>query len=297
MNDATDSKGVFDDAAAGWMKAATDFWGAMMKMAVPKPARKPSSPFGEDRFSATVESQLKLWQTAMMTMTEPGAVETAVKGFQMAPDMSFRFFMTTTQGVMELQKRWADRLNKIGAPTEAFSFSDVDKEFINRWTDVYTNEFRKFLHIPQLGLTRQYQEKMNDAADKFNLFQAAVAEFLHVLSIPMEKSFRVMQEQVAQQAEKGELPEDPKSYYNMWIKILEGHYMTLFQSKEYLATLAKAIGALNQFISARQSVLEDVVKFFPVSTQKETDELYREMYLLKKRIRKLEKTIEAGSGE
>ena len=34
-------------------------------------------------------------------------------------------------------------------------------------------------------------------------------------------------------------PEDPKAYYQMWIKILEGHYMTLFQSPDYVKTLGE----------------------------------------------------------
>ena len=47
--------------------------------------------------------------------------------------------------------------------------------------------------------------------------------------------------------------------------------------------------ALTAFIAARQEVLEDTLKSMPVPTTKDMDELYKEIYLLKKRIRELEK--------
>jgi polyhydroxyalkanoate synthesis regulator phasin len=40
---------------------------------------------------------------------------------------------------------------------------------------------------------------------------------------------------------------------------------------------------------ARETITQDVLKGLAVPTQKDLDELYREIYILKKRIRKIEK--------
>jgi polyhydroxyalkanoate synthesis regulator phasin len=48
---------------------------------------------------------------------------------------------------------------------------------------------------------------------------------------------------------------------------------------------------LNQFLAARNAVLEDALKMLPVSTHREMDEMNREIYQLKKRIRTLEKKL------
>jgi polyhydroxyalkanoate synthesis regulator phasin len=77
----------------------------------------------------------------------------------------------------------------------------------------------------------------------------------------------------------------------MWIKVVEGHYMTLFQSSQYIDTMAKTLDAMNQFLAARDAVLEDVLKLLPVSTHRDMDEINREIYQLKKRIRTLEKKL------
>jgi len=224
-------------------------------------------------------------------------MEALLKGLQTAPDLSLRFFKTGTEGFLELQRRWIERFKKLGTPTEPYGFSDLDTEFLNRWTDIYKKEFRQFLAIPQLGLTRLYQEKVNQALDKYNLFQAAMAEFLHLLFVPVEKSFLVMQEKLTELAEAGKLPEDSKRYYQMWIKILEGHYMTLFQSDDYTQTLGRTLEALNQFLAVRQEVLEDALKLLPVSTHRDMDEINREIYLLKRRLRMLEKKLASSNNE
>jgi class III poly(R)-hydroxyalkanoic acid synthase PhaE subunit len=275
------------------MKSATDFWGAMSRMwlASGKDAVTSEGAIPTGRIPEFFASSRKLWDAAAKAMSEPGAMEVLLKGFQTAPEISMRLLQTGVEGFLELQKRWADRMQRLSASSEPYSFSDLDSEFLNRWTDIYNKEFRQFLNIPQLGLTRFYQEKINLSVDKYHLLQAAMAEFLHLLSVPLEKSFRVMQDKMAEFAETGKLPEDSKSYYQMWIKIMEGHYMTLFQSNQYIETMGKTLDAFNQFLTARNGVLEDALKLLPVATHREMDEINREIYQLKKRIRTLEKKL------
>ena len=67
--------------------------------------------------------------------------------------------------------------------------------------------------------------------------------------------------------------------------------MTLFQSDQYTETMAKTLDVLNQFLAARNEVLEDVFKLLPLSTYRDMDEINREIYQLKKRIRTLEKKL------
>lgn len=104
-----------------------------------------------------------------------------------------------------------------------------------------------------------------------------------------------MQEKIADLAEKGRLPDDSSEYYRMWIKTLEGHFMLLFQTREYTETMAKTISSLSGFSEAKNAVLEDMLKGFPVARKSEMEELAREVYELKKHIRRLEKNAEEKS--
>ena len=86
-------------------------------------------------------------------------------------------------------------------------------------------------------------------------------------------------------------PEDFKEYYKRWLKILEGHYMTLFQSAEYIRTLTHTLHALEDFTLAKQELLSEAMAALGLPTRREMDDLYREIYLLKKSVKGLAQKI------
>ena len=232
---------------------------------------------------------LKTWQTLSSAASDPGAVDAISKLTHALPDVLQKMVMTGWKGFFQLQQQWLEKSGRFGQSTGAYSFENLDQETIKSWTQVYENEIRQFFAIPQLGLTRLYQEKFYQAADRFNRFQAAFVEYLQMFYLPMEKSFNVLQDQVAQMAQEGKLTEDYNAHYRLWIKILEGHYMTLYKSPEYVAVMGKTLSALEEYLQSRDSIIQDMLKAMAVPTQKDMDDLYREIYQLKKKVRKLEK--------
>jgi class III poly(R)-hydroxyalkanoic acid synthase PhaE subunit len=217
-------------------------------------------------------------------------VEALFAGIQNLPEAFLKVSQTGWEGFFRTQQKLWEKAGSFGEKTKAYQFEDLDQEAFNVWNDIYENEFKQFLNIPQLGLTRFYQERVSNAVDKFNIFQSRMAEFLHVCYLPMEKSFKVMQDKIQELTDTGDLPDDANEYYRMWIKVLEGHYMTLLKSPEYSKTMAITLDALEDYMMARKDVMQDILKFFPVPTQDDVDDLYREIYLLKKKIKALEKT-------
>ena len=112
---------------------------------------------------------------------------------------------------------------------------------------------------------------------------------MHLILLPIEKTFKVLQQQLSDLAREGQLPENSNDYYKLFIKILEGHYMSLFKSPEYVSTMTKTLGALEDFIAARDSINQDLFKSLSIPTQNELDEIYKELYQLTKKVKRLEK--------
>ncbi|MCB9495063.1 MAG: hypothetical protein H6681_06435 [Desulfobacteraceae bacterium] len=168
-------------------------------------------------------------------------------------------------------------------------FNRIDKELFKKFESFYEKELSRILGMPQVGLGREYQEKIAGTLDKFNLFNAAVIEFIYFLYLPMEKTFILMQKDMEKMIAEGKLPENSEEYYNMWLKKLEAHYMAMFHSNEYISVMAKALENMAQFKSARDSVLEDVVSSMPIPTKSEIDEMYKELSDLKRTVKRLEK--------
>ncbi len=276
-----------------WLKTSADMWGASLRMLASAGEytgnRDPDKNGGSSKLRDAWRSNLKALQAFSTTMSEPGAVAGLLKGANTLPEILMKMIQPTMEGLFHLQKEWIEKASRIGKSTAAYNFENLDQEAFRAWSEIYEKEFRQFLNIPQLGLTRFYQERIGEATDKFNVFQAAMAEFLSVLYLPVEKSSKVMQEQLAEMADQGKLPDKAKDYYRIWIKTLEGHYMTLFKSPEYTQELRRTLNALGEYTVARQKILEDALRMLPVPTQKDMDDFYKEIYLLKKRIRELEK--------
>jgi len=278
---------------SAWMKTANDFWESMFRtwtdathaFQPPKASRKGTA----GRTQASMDTAMKTWQAVFSAMSKPEIMEPMFKGIGVMPEILMKMAQTSLAGFLQVQHKWFERAGRVGKSVEAYTFEDLDENAFRAWAEIYEKEFRQFLNIPQLGLTRFYQEKMNRALDKFNLFQAAMTEFLRLLYLPVTRSFGVMQEKLGEMVDAGKLPEDSKTYYQMWIKILEGHYMTLFQSPEYVNILGNTLVSMSDFTAAKNEVIEDMLNMFPIPKQKDMDELYQEIYLLKKRIKALEK--------
>lgn len=275
-----------------WIKSMGDVFGPMAGQWASHGPQQPWSKAGKSanpKAQATMDAALKNWQAMTVAMARPESISSLLKGCGAMPEMLLNMAQTSLGGFEEMQKKMIECLGRVGASAKAYEFQDIDENIFRIWTDIYEKEFKQFFQIPQLGLMRTYQEKNNQLADKSNFFQSTLAEFLNLLALPFNRAMQVMQDKTGEMAENGTLPEDTKVYYNMWVKVLEGHYMTLYQTPEYVETLARTINALADFSAAKNAVLEDILSLLPVARKSDMDDMTRELYELKKRLRKLEK--------
>jgi polyhydroxyalkanoate synthesis regulator phasin len=72
--------------------------------------------------------------------------------------------------------------------------------------------------------------------------------------------------------------------------------MTLLKSPEYAQVMTNTIDSLVNYKKAREEMLNDIIGQFPVPTQREMDELYRDIYEMKKQIKSLTKELAAATG-
>ena len=238
---------------------------------------------------ASMDAASKNWQAMISVMARPESISSLLRGSEAMPEMLLNLAQSYLSGFGEMQKKAIERLGRVRTSAKAYEFQDIDENLFRNWTDIYQKEFKQFFQIPQLGLLRTYQEKANQVIDKYNFYQSTLAEYLSLLALPFNRTMQMMQEQLGEMAENGTLPEDSKVYYNMWVKVLEGHYMTLYQTPEYCETMARTINALTDYSAAKDAAMEDLLSLFPMARKSEMDDMARELYELKKRLRKLEK--------
>jgi hypothetical protein len=294
----SDGNQTADTLLSAWIKSAADFWGSMLQSWPKYDTPGDESSTGEkSRTQESFETVFKSWQTLSSVAGDPGAMEAFSNLGRALPEYLSQMVQASWRSYFHLQQQWLEKAGRIGGSTRAFTFDNLEKETFKAWTEIYEKELRQFLQVPQLGLTRFYQEKFNQMLDRFNRFQSCYAEFMHLIFLPIEKTYKVLQQQLSDLARDGRLPENSDDYYKLFIKLLEGHYMSLFKSPDYVSAMAKTLGALEDFVAARNSISQDFLKAMSLPTQNELDELYKEMYLLKKRIKLLEKEKSAAPAE
>ena len=278
-----------------WTQSMNDIMGTMSQMwSASQPVHHSWQPDRagqqdkEDTMAAMTKG-FKNWQTMASAMTTSESMASLFKGTGTLPEIFTKFAQAVMGSLSEMQKKMGQSASRLGESAEAYNFEKIDENIFHIWTEIYEKEFQKFFQVPQFGLTREYQERLNTMMDKFHLSQASQAELLRLLGLPFQRAMGVLQEEIAALAETGELPDDSRAYYQMWVKILEGHFMTLFQTPEYIETLTRTISASANFSKAKNAVVEDMIKGLPIASKSEMDDLAREVYELKRCIRKLKK--------
>jgi hypothetical protein len=275
-----------------WMQMATDMW---MNMAKTIPSGSPSAlnPQAalQNRYWQQLDTQLNLFKSFSKMMNPKEGGSAAAGAAQALPEVFLKIAKTGFDTALQIQNHLLEKAGKIGKRTEAYKFDNLDQDIFKALNEIYEKEIQQYFKIPPLGLTRFYQERINEFLNKHNIFETALAEFLFILYLPLEKSFQVYQEKLKAMAEDGKLPTATKENYAMWLKILEGHYMNLFKSADYTEALHRVLKNFEDFMIARNETMHDYLQMLPVVTTKDIDDLYKEFYLLKKRVQELEKML------
>lgn len=295
MNQDSQDKTAMDSLMAAWMKSATDFWTSAPNMwsfssDASTAGSGESQGFGNQK-RGPWQNAFKIWHSLFSTLGTPDAMEAFFKGAGATPEIFMKISGTGMKGYAAFYQQWLKKVGKLAQPEKAYHFENLDENVFNAWKELYEKEIQPFLNVPQLGLARSYQERVNETLDRFNLYQVQLAGLLRMLYLPLEKSARVMEEKLEEHAREGKLSENFKEYYEMWIKVLEGHYMTLFKSPEYLEAFSNTLSANENFKLAQHNMMADMLQSLPIPTHKEMDDLYKEIYLLKKTVKEMAKKL------
>jgi class III poly(R)-hydroxyalkanoic acid synthase PhaE subunit len=299
MSEEKQKAGAAESLFSAWMEAATDVCMSSVQawFHAAEASRETGTTQPGAKSRAALESwraTLKMWEALVSSLGQDGMADAYSRGIGALPEVVLKMARTGWDGYFQWQRDFLERVGRMGEHVEPYQFDNLDQQAFDTWRDIYEKNIKQILNIPQLGLTRGYQERANRVFDEFSELQQAMAQFLYIMYLPFEKAAQVMQVELEDLSKKGKLSDNYKDYYNVWIKILEGHYMTLFKSPEYLQALTRLLNKLQGFSAAKEQFLIDAVGSLPIPTHRDLDELYRDLYVLKKRVRTLEKRQSAS---
>jgi len=304
--ESTQQSEEFNKLFTSWLEISKSFWpmDSGQQDHTEKTAADVESPRQEDKDEGS--SNFRTWETTienynsfLRILSDPENQQELGNSFLTFSEMMAQSTVDTMEDFAAFQGQVINSLAKANEHTKTYSPGGITHGSFESFRDLYRTEFQKYLKMPKIGLPREFHERLSNLADSSTLFYSYLAELLYLFSQPFEKTNGVIQEKIHQMLENGEeeLFKDPKKAYGEWIRILENHFMELFNSKEYTEVLNKTITSLAVFKNVRKEVMEVILKDLQIPTNKEMDEVYKDMYLMKKKVKQLSREVEALQSE
>jgi len=165
------------------------------------------------------------------------------------------------------------------------------KELYDSWITGYESAFGKFLKMPMLGPSRLVMEKIHKSIDSFMKYCGATVDFNMVLYSPSKATIEELT-QKAQTILKGEVTHEKyKQFYELLVKTFEDRFYQLFKTPAFGQSIKTALDSYLDFRNNHFAVIEEMLKSTPIITRTEIDDVYQELYNLKKRIKDLESLL------
>ena len=286
----------FEDGSffAGWFKTASDLMLSASQFWFSGNASESSSSENIENFNIQefFASLAQAGQTVFNSWKDNESAQEAINDLNKLSEAILTMARSGMNNHFKMQQDFLNGLGNAGESFENFHINNIPDNPFNAFLQDYEKFFSKYLNMPKLGLLRYYEEKRDKAIDKYNLMLASVGEFFYLLYIPLAKSITVMQKQFDEMSKNGQLSDNPKDYYKRWIKILEGDYLSLFRTQEFLKTAHRALNTFEDFNFELQNLSNDILQYTPLPSQREMDDLAQENYKMKKQMRGLMKRIE-----
>lgn len=240
----------------------------------------------------TWETSVNSYFSFLKLMTSPDNLQELLKSSNTYFEAMIEASGDSMENFTEFQSQLIKSFTTMGEHTRDFNLDDLNHASFESFRELYRSEFQKYFNIPKIGLPREFHEQLSALVDKSTIYFSHLFELIYLFSIPLEKTNRVMQLKYEKMLEKGEIPTDFKQGYGEWIKILEGHYMELLKSQDYTLVLNNFIKSLAAYKNVRNEVINFLIKDLQIPTNKEMDEVYKDIYLMKRKIKDLTSQIE-----
>jgi len=240
-------------------------------------------------FSGSLQAWNDISQAAQKAMLQSGVLESLPASLQQAPLMSMSFAQMGMKELTRLAHDWMQGVEQAAEHAQ----TNAQNPF-QAFMQAYSQSWQKVLNLPQLGPERFRQQRIHSFLDSWTLYSNQLAEFMNQMAVPFEKATADLHKKLEEMAEQEDgYPQTFQEYYNLWMKTLEGHFMKLLQSKDFIGLLHNVVSHNIEFQNTQDQVLQDVFKAFPVPSNDDFDALAKENYELKKRVTQLARKVEA----
>ena len=290
-------KDCFHEFSKDWMENTSTLWDNTFKLqeelvgSLPSMWKLYTDSLSKSNESVNLNDSLNKFMLSFYS--DPSNLRAFSSTWEVIPLLVTTLSQNLIKFFTEAQNTLISSLNRWNQEETDLGFDNFRTNIATIWEDMYESDFQKFFKIPQLGIGRNYQEQANAAMNTANKAMIAFSKFIGLLYIPVERAGVVVMDEFKKMMNEGQIPEDPKTIYNLWIKALEGYFMEMLQSSEYINAMHSLINTISDHKESKGKLVNAMLQQLEIPTNSEMDELYQEVYTLKKRLKTVEKQLKS----
>ncbi len=171
---------------------------------------------------------------------------------------------------------------------DPMKLSDALKE----WKKAYDETFGVLIKSPVVGSSREMLEQNNKAIEAMIEMLVSVSEFMTQAMTHGYKNSKEAFKDYIESIDNGEEPKTFSEFYDMWSKYVEDAIESYFYTDEFSKLIAKTADSAMIFKIEYDKVIEKALENLPIVTMSEVDNVYKNVYELKREIRSMKKELE-----
>lgn len=174
-----------------------------------------------------------------------------------------------------------------GLSMEKSSF-ETTQEFFDQWLKTYETTCGRLVEMPAIGPSREKSEKLMKGFSSFvNLYAAWMDSSINFQSVFME-AMRRMHEKTGSEMEGEISPEKYKDFYKAWIETYSETFKEFLSSGHFASDSGRFMSYFMEFQKRNREMLEEnYLKPMNLPTKAELDDVYKELYSLKRTVKEL----------
>ncbi len=253
----------------------------------------------------------KAWPQISQQAAEGGdlsrIIEEQVEGLDEQVRRAISTWSTTTQDMQSMWHQYAEALQGAGLPFDVLrhmpgmmsGLAEGDQEtplralFDRMYKATEVEHFmERMLDSPGLGLSREFNEKVQRGFKAFQEYQRASTRYQSIVASIWTQALQRFLYEVGERMQSGKELDGLRDLTTIWTKAADDVFITAFRSEDYLDAQRDMLSAAMRFRVRRRDILEEYQRALDQPTRSELDEVHELLYRLRKENKALRKELD-----
>ena len=183
------------------------------------------------------------------------------------------------------------RVASFSSPAPGEMLHVFKEEDVRQITDAVRGRMERFLSIPALGYTREWQEQAQNGARYMMDYQHVMSRYTALLNKVGMRSIDLLRDKLVALGQEGKTIDTLRGLYDLWVDCSEDAYAEFAFSEDYRNINAELVDALMRVKHHGQVMAEEMLGALNMPSRRELDTAHARIQDLKRQVMALKQQL------